>query len=174
MQPVAVKLYPTADENSCGNRAYAYAAHSVEVHKGNCQTDSNECAVKAVFDDAEFNFADEGDNQDDALTGGNKNFGADAEKNAEGKDDGAKNTVKPLPKQGIRCYPAQQVHRKIYAVAEGEQCYQLAQQLTPVNLPQQNGLGNNKKQIQDNSYFTDAPGCKHTQNPWYTGNGRGA
>ena len=113
-------------------------------------------------------------NQDDALTGGNKNFSADAEKNAEGKDDGAKDAVKPLPKQGIRCYPAQQVHRKIYAVAEGEQCYQLAQQLTPVNLPQQDWLGNNKKQIQDNSYFTDAPGCKHTQNPWYTGNGRGA
>lgn len=162
MQPVAVKLYPTADENGGGNRAYAYAAHSAEVHKGNCQTDSNECAVKAVFDDAEFNFADEGNNQDDALAGSNKNFGADAEKNAEGKDDGAKNTVKPLPKQSIRCHPAQQVHRKIYAVAEGEQCYQLAQQLTPVNLPQQNGLGNNKKQIQDNSYFTDAPGRKHT------------
>ena len=172
MQPVAVKLYPTADENSCGNRAYAYAAHSVEVHKGNCQTDSNECAVKAVFDDAEFNFADEGDNQDDALTGGNKNFSADAEKNAEGKDDGAKDAVKPLPKQGIRCHPAQQIHRTIYAVAEGEQCYQLAQQLTPVNLPQQDGLGNNKKQIQNNSYFTDAPGRKHTQNPGHTGNGR--
>lgn len=172
MQLVAVKLYPAADENGCGNRAYAYAAHSVEVHKGNCQADSNECAVKAVFDDAEFNFADEGDNQDDALAGSNKNFGADAEKNAEGKDDGAKNTVKPLPKQSIRFYPAQQVHRKIYAVAEGEQCYQLAQKLTPVNLPQQNGLGNNKKQIQDNSYFTDAPRRKHTQNPWYTGNGR--
>ena len=110
MQPVAVKLYPTADENSCGNRAYAYAAHSVEVHKGNCQTDSNECTVKAIFDDAEFNFADEGDNQDDALTGGNKNFGADAEKNAEGQENSAKNTVKPLPKQIIRFYPAQQVH----------------------------------------------------------------
>lgn len=126
MQLVAVKLYPAADEDGCGNRAYAYAAHSTEVHKGNCQADSNECAVKAVFDDAEFNFADEGDNQDDALTGSNKNFSADAEKNAEGKDDGAKDAVKPLPKQGIRCYPAQQVHRKIYAVAEGEQCYQLA------------------------------------------------
>ena len=110
MQPVAVKLYPTADENSCGNRAYAYAAHSVEVHKGNCQTDSNECAVKAVFDDAEFNFADEGDNQDDALTGGNKNFSADAEKNAEGKDDGAKDAFNPLPNQSIWFYPAQQVH----------------------------------------------------------------
>ena len=110
MQLVAVKLYPAADKNGGGNRAYAYAAHSVEVHKGNCQTDSNECAVKAVFDDAEFNFADEGDNQDDALTGGNKNFSADAEKNAEGKDDGAKDAVKPLPKQGIRCYPAQQIH----------------------------------------------------------------
>ena len=110
MQLVAVKLYPAADENGCGNRAYAYAAHSTEVHKGNCQTDSNECAVKAVFDDAEFNFADEGDNQDDALTGGNKNFSADAEKNAEGKDDGAKDAVKPLPKQGIRCHPAQQIH----------------------------------------------------------------
>ena len=95
MQLVAVKLYPAADEDGCGNRAYAYAAHSTEVHKGNCQADSNECAVKAVFDDAEFNFADEGDNQDDALTGGNKNFGADAEKNAEGKDDGAKDAVKP-------------------------------------------------------------------------------
>lgn len=126
MQLVAVKLYPTADENSCGNRAYAYTAHSAEVHKGYCQTDSNECAVKAVFDDAEFNFADEGNNQDDALAGSNKNFGADAEKNAEGQDDGAKNTVKPLPKQSIRFYPAQQIHRKIYAVAEGEQCYQLA------------------------------------------------
>lgn len=147
MQLVAVKLYPAADEDGCGNRAYAYAAHSTEVHKGNCQTDSNECAVKAVFDDAEFNFADEGDNQDDALTGGNKNFSADAEKNAEGKDDGAKDAVKPLPKQGIWCYPAQQVHRKIYAVAEGEQCYKLAQQLTPVNLPQQDGLSDDKKQI---------------------------
>ena len=98
MQPVAVKLYPTADENSGGNRANTYAAHSIEVHKGNCQTDSNKRAVKAVFDDAEFYFADEGDNQYDAFTGSNKNFGADAEKNAEGKDDGAKNTVKPLPK----------------------------------------------------------------------------
>lgn len=174
MQLVAVKLYPATDENGGGNRAYAYAAHSTEVHKGNCQTDSNECAVKAVFDDAEFNFADEGDNQDDALTGSNKNFSADAEKNAEGKDDGAKDAVNPLPEQCVRFYQAQQVHRKIYAVAEGEQCYQLAQQLTPVNLPQQNGLGNNKKQIQDYSYFTDAPGRKHTQNPWYTGNGRGA
>lgn len=172
MQPVAVKLYPAADENGGGNRAYSYAAHSAEVHKGNCQTDSNECAVKAVFDDAEFNFADEGDNQYDAFTGGNKNFGADTEKNTEGKDDSANDAVKPLPKQGIRCYPAQQIHRKIYAVAEGEQCYQLAQQLTPVNLPQQNGLGNNKKQIQYNSYFTDAPGRKHTQNPGHTGNGR--
>lgn len=147
MQLVAVKLYPAADEDGCCNRAYAYAAHSTEVHKGNYQADSNECAVKAVFDDAEFNFADEGDNQDDALTGGNKNFGANAEKNAEGKDDGAKDAVKPLPKQGIRCYPAQQVHRKIYAVAEGEQCYQLAQQLTPVNLSQQDGLSDDKKQI---------------------------
>lgn len=72
MQPVAVKLYPAADENGGGNRAYSYAAHSAEVHKGNCQADSNECAVEAIFDDAEFNFADEGDNQDDALTGGNK------------------------------------------------------------------------------------------------------
>lgn len=106
MQLVAVKLYPAADEDGCGNRAYAYAAHSTEVHKGNCQTDSNECAVKAVFDDAEFNFADEGDNQDDALTGGNKNFSADAEKNAEGKDDGAKDAVKPLPEQCVRFYPA--------------------------------------------------------------------
>ena len=172
MQPVAVKLYPAADENGGGNRAYSYAAHSAEVHKGNCQAYSNECAVEAIFDDAEFNFADEGNNQDDALTGGNKNFSADAEKNAEGKDDGAKDAVKPLPKQGIRCHPAQQIHRKIYAVAEGEQCYQLAQQLTPVNLPQQDGLGNNKKQIQNNSYFTDAPGRKHTQNPGHTGNGR--
>lgn len=147
MQLVAVKLYPAADEDGCGNRAYAYAAHSVEVHKGNCQADSDERAVEAVFDDAEFNFADEGDNQDDALTGSNKNFSAYAEKNAEGKDDGAKDAVKPLPKQGIRCYPAQQVHRKIYAVAEGEQCYKLAQQLTPVNLPQQDGLSDDKKQI---------------------------
>ena len=110
MQLVAVKLYPAADENGGGNRAYSYAAHSAEVHKGNCQAYSNECAVEAIFDDAEFNFADEGNNQDDALTGSNKNFGADAEKNAEGKDDGAKNTVKPLPKQSIRFYPAQQVH----------------------------------------------------------------
>lgn len=172
MQPVAVKLYPAADENCCGNRSYAYTAHSAEVHKGNCQTDSNECAVKAVFDDAEFYFADEGDNQDNTLTGSNKNFSADAEKNAEGKDDGAQDAVKPLPKQGIRFYPAQQIHRKIYAIAEGEQCYQLAQQLTPVNLPQQDGLGNNKKQIQYNSYFTDAPGRKHTQHPGHTGNGR--
>ena len=171
MQLVVVKLYPAADEDGCGNRAYAYAAHSTEVHKGNCQTNSNECAVEAVFYDAEFNFADEGDDQDDALTGSNKNFSADAEKNAEGKDDGAKDAVKPLPKQGVRCYPAQQVHRTIYAVAEGEQCYQLAQQLTPVNLPQQDGLSDDKKQIEDNSYFTDAPGCKHTQNPWHTGNG---
>lgn len=98
MQLVAVKLYPTADENGGGNRAYSYAAHSAEVHKGNCQADSNECAVEAVFDDAEFDFADEGDNQDDALAGSNKNFGADAEKNTEGKDDRAQDTVKPLPK----------------------------------------------------------------------------
>ena len=98
MQLVAVKLYPAADENGGGNRANTYAAHSIEVHKGNCQTDSNKRAVKAVFDDAEFNFADEGNNQDDALAGSNKNFGTDAEKNAEGKDDGAQDTVKPLPK----------------------------------------------------------------------------
>lgn len=172
MQLAAVKLYPTANENGCGNRAYAYAAHSIEVHKGNCQTDSNKRAVKAVFDDAEFYFADESDNQYDSFTGGNKDFGADAEKYAEGKDDGAQDAVKPLPKQGARRYPTQQVHRKIYAVAEGKQCYQLAQQLTPVNLPQQDWLGNNKKQIQNNSYFTDAPGRKHTQNPGHTGNGR--
>lgn len=172
MQLIAVKLYPAANEDGSSNCTYANAAHGAEVHKGNCQADGNECAIKAVFDDAEFNFADEGDNQDYALTGGNKNFSADAEKNTEGKDDGAQYAVKPLPEQSIRFYPAQQVHRKIYAVAEGEQCYQLAQQLTPVNLPQQNGLGNNKKQIQDNSYFTDAPGHEHTQNPGYTGNGR--
>lgn len=98
MQPVAVKLYPAADENGCGNRAYAYAAHSAEVHKGNCQAYSNECAVEAIFDDAEFDFADESDNKYDAFTGGNKNFGADAEKNTEGKDDRAQDTVKPLPK----------------------------------------------------------------------------
>lgn len=110
MQLVAVKLYPAADEDGCGNRAYAYAAHSTEVHKGNCQTDSDERAVEAVFNDAEFNFADEGDNQDDALTGGNKNFSADAEKNAEGKDDGAKDAVKPLPEQAVWSYPVQQAH----------------------------------------------------------------
>lgn len=98
MQLVAVKLYPAADENGGGNRAYSYAAHSAEVHKGNCQAYSNECAVEAVFNDAEFNFADEGDNQDNAFTGGNKNFGAYAEKNTEGKDDGAQDAVKPLPK----------------------------------------------------------------------------
>lgn len=98
MQTIAVKLYPAADKNGGGNRAYAYAAHSVEVHKRNCQTDSNERAVKAIFDDAEFYFADEGDNQDNTFTGSYKNFGADAEKNAEGKDDGAKDAVKPLPK----------------------------------------------------------------------------
>lgn len=74
-----------------------------------------------------------------------KNFSADAEKYAEGQKNSAKNTVKPLPKQGIRCYPAQQAHRKIYAVAEGEQCCQLAQQLTPVKLPKQDGLGDDKK-----------------------------
>lgn len=115
------------------------------MHKGNCQADSDQRTVEAVFDDAEFNFADEGDNQDDALAGSNKNFSADAEKNTEGQKNSAKNTVKPLPKQGIRCYPAQQAHRKIYAVAEGEQCCQLAQQLTPVKLPQQDGLGDDKK-----------------------------
>lgn len=115
------------------------------MHKGNCQADSDQRTVEAVFDDAEFNFADEGDNQDEALTGSNKNFSADAEKYAEGQKNSAKNTVKPLPKQGIRCYPAQQAHRKIYAVAEGEQCCQLAQQLTPVKLPQQDGLGDDKK-----------------------------
>lgn len=145
MQPVAVKLYPAANEDGCGNRAYAYAAHSTEVHEGNCQADSDQRTVEAVFDDAEFNFADEGDNQDEALTGSNKNFSADAEKYAEGQKNSAKNTVKPLPKQGIWCYPAQQAHRKIYAVAEGEQCCQLAQQLTPVKLPQQDGLGDDKK-----------------------------
>lgn len=144
------------------------------MHKGNCQADSDERAVEAVFDDAESNFADKRNNQYEALTGSNKNFSADAEKYAEGQKNSAKNTVKPLPKQGIWCYPAQQAHRKIYAVAEGEQCCQLAQQLTPVKLPQQDGLGDDKKQIQDYSYFTDAPGRKHTQNPWYTGNGRGA
>ncbi len=172
MQLVAVKLYPAADENGGGNRAYAYAAHSVEVHKGNCQADSDERAVEAVFDDAEFNFADKRNNQYDTFTGCNENFGTDTEKNTEGKDDGAKDAVKPLPEQCVRFYPAQQVHRKIYAVAEGEQCYKLAQQLTPVNLPQQDWLGNNKKQIQDDGYFTYAPGHEHTQNPWYTGNGR--
>ena len=83
--------------------------------------------------------------QYEALTGSNKNFSADAEKYAEGQKNSAKNTVKPLPKQGIWCYPAQQAHRKIYAVAEGEQCCQLAQQLTPVKLPQQDGLGDDKK-----------------------------
>lgn len=98
MQLVTVKLYPAADEDGCGNCAYAYAAHSAEVHKGNCQADSDERAVEAVFDDAEFNFADKRNNQYDTLTGGNKNFSADAEKNAEGKDDGAKDAVKPLPK----------------------------------------------------------------------------
>ena len=144
------------------------------MHKGNCQADSDERAVEAVFDDAESNFADKRNNQYDTFTGCNENFSTYTEKYAEGQKNSAKNTVKPLPKQGIWCYPAQQAHRKIYAVAEGEQCCQLAQQLTPVNLPQQNGLGNNKKQIQDYSYFTDAPGRKHTQNPWYTGNGRGA
>lgn len=145
MQPVAVKLYPAANEDGCGNRAYAYAAHSTEVHKGNCQADSDERAVEAVFDDAESNFADKRNNQYEALTGSNKNFSADAEKYAEGQKNSAKNTVKPLPKQGIWCYPAQQAHRKIYAVAEGEQCCQLAQQLTPVKLPQQDGLGDDKK-----------------------------
>lgn len=145
MQSVAVKLYPAANEDGCGNRAYAYAAHSTEVHKGNCQADSDERAVEAVFDDAESNFADKRNNQYEALTGSNKNFSADAEKYAEGQKNSAKNTVKPLPKQGIWCYPAQQAHRKIYAVAEGEQCCQLAQQLTPVKLPQQDGLGDDKK-----------------------------
>ena len=123
MQLIAVKLYPAANEDGSSNCTYANAAHSAEVHERNCQADSNECAIKAVFDDAEFNFADEGDNQDNAFTGSNENFGADAEKNAEGKDDGAKDAVKPLPKQSIRFYPAQQAHRKIYAVAEGEQSY---------------------------------------------------
>ena len=138
-------MYPAANEDGCGNRAYAYAAHSTEVHKGNCQADSDERAVEAVFDDAESNFADKRNNQYEALTGSNKNFSADAEKYAEGQKNSAKNTVKPLPKQGIWCYPAQQAHRKIYAVAEGEQCCQLAQQLTPVKLPQQDGLGDDKK-----------------------------
>ncbi len=123
MQLIAVKLYPAANEDGSSNCTYANAAHSAEVHERNCQADSNECAIKAVFDDAEFNFADEGDNQDNAFTGSNENFGADAEKNAEGKDDGAKDAVEPLPKQSIRFYPAQQAHRKIYAVAEGEQSY---------------------------------------------------
>ena len=168
---IAVKLYPAADEQCSDNGADTDTAHFLKLHERKQQANGYKRAVKAVLDDAELYLADEGNHEHDSLTGSNKNFGADAEKNAEGKDDGAKDAVKPLPKQGIRCYPAQQVHRKIYAVAEGEQCYQLAQQLTPVNLPQQNGLGNNKKQIQDNSYFTDAPGCKHTQNPWYTGNG---
>ena len=84
---------------------------------------------------------------DDALTGGKNFFSGVPVIIAEGMYDGAKDAVKPLPKQGIRCYPAQQVHRKIYAVAEGEQCYKLAQQLTPVNLPQQDGLSDDKKQI---------------------------
>lgn len=108
MQLVAVKLYPAADEDGCGNRAYAYAAHSVEVHKGNCQADSDERAVEAVFDDAEFNFADKRNNQYDTFTGCNENFGTDTEKNTEGKDDGAQNAVNPLPEQRIRCYPVQQ------------------------------------------------------------------
>lgn len=98
MQLIAVKLYPAANEDGSSNCTYANAAHNAEVHERNCQADSNECAIKAVFDDAEFNFADEGDNQDNAFTGSNENFGADAEKNAEGKDDGAKDAVKPLPK----------------------------------------------------------------------------
>lgn len=82
MQPVAVKLYPAANEDGCGNRAYAYAAHSTEVHKGNCQADSDERAVEAVFDDAESNFADKRNNQYEALTGSNKNFSTYTEKNA--------------------------------------------------------------------------------------------
>lgn len=80
------------------------------MHKGNCQADSDQRTVEAVFDDAEFNFADEGDNQDNAFTGGNENFGTDAEKNTEGKDDGTQYAVKPLPEQRIRCYPVQQAH----------------------------------------------------------------
>ena len=46
----------------------------------------------------------------DTFTGGNENFGTDAEKNTEGKDDGTQYTVKPLPEQRIRCYPVQQAH----------------------------------------------------------------
>ena len=126
MHSAAVKLYPAANKNGCGNRTYAYAAHCTEVHEGNCQADSDQCTVEAVFDDAEFNLADKGNNQHDALPGCNENFGTDTEKNAEGEDDGAQNAVKPLPEQGVRCYPTQQAHRKIYAVAEGKQCYQLA------------------------------------------------
>ena len=110
MQFVAVKLYPAANEKSSGNCAYANTAHGAEVHEGDCQADSNQRTVEAVFDDAEFDFADEGDNQYDALTGSNKNFRADAEKYAEGQDDSAQYAVSPLPKQGIRCNPTQQVH----------------------------------------------------------------
>ena len=82
MQPVAVKLYPSSDENVCGNRSYTYAAHSTEVHKGNCQADSDERAVEAVFDDAESNFADKRNNQYDTFTGCNENFSTYTEKNA--------------------------------------------------------------------------------------------
>lgn len=110
MQLVAVKLYPATNENGGGNRAYAYAAHSTEVHKGNCQADSDERAVEAVFNDAEFNFADKRNNQYDAFTGCNENFGTDTEKNTEGKDDGTQYAIKPLPEQAVWSYPVQQAH----------------------------------------------------------------
>lgn len=80
------------------------------MHKGNCQADSDQRTVEAVFDDAEFNLTDKGNNQYDTFTGGNENFGTDAEKNTEGKNDGTQYAVKPLPEQRIRCYPVQQAH----------------------------------------------------------------
>jgi len=52
------------------------------VHKGNCQADSDERAVEAVFDDAESNFADKRNNQYDTFTGCNENFSTYTEKNA--------------------------------------------------------------------------------------------
>ena len=94
---IAVELYPAADEQGGSNGADTDAAHFLKLHEGKQQANSYERAVKAVLDDAELYLADEGDDEHDSLTGSNKNFGTDAEKNAEGKDYGAEQAVEPLP-----------------------------------------------------------------------------
>ena len=44
----------------------------------------------------------------------------------------------------------------------------------PVNLSEQNWLSNNKKQVEYDGYFTNAPGQEHAHDPGHAGDGRGA